>query len=84
VLAAATDSPELKSVVTALEQGSRHHLNALVRNLRARGIDYVAQVLSTAEVEAITAAAPGRPERGRANQAGWPGRQVGRGLIPDV
>jgi hypothetical protein len=70
VLAAATDSPELKSVVTALERGSRHHLNALVRNLRARGIDYVAQVLTPAEVAEITAAAPGRPGRGRGNRAG--------------
>lgn len=70
VLAAATDSPELKSAVTALEQGSRHHLNAFVRNLRARGIDYVAQVLTPAEVAEITAAAPGRPGRGRAHRAG--------------
>lgn len=56
VLAAATDSPELKSVVTALEQGSRQHLNAFVRNLRARGIDYVPQVLTTAEAGGIKAA----------------------------
>jgi len=57
VLAAATDSPELKSVVTALEQGSRHHLNAFVRNLRARGVDYVAQVLPPTGVTDITAQA---------------------------
>jgi hypothetical protein len=70
VLAAATDSPELKSAVTALEQGSRHHLNAFVRNLRARGIDYAAQVLTPAEVAEITTAAPGGPGRGRGNRAG--------------
>ena len=69
-LAAATDSPELKAATTALEQGSRHHLNAFVRNLRARGIDYVAQVLTPAEVAEITAAAPGRPGR-----LGRPGRR---------
>lgn len=68
-LAATTDSPELKSVVTALEQGSRHHLNAFVRNLRARGVEYVAQVLAPAEVAEITAATPGRPGRGRGNRA---------------
>lgn len=69
-LAATTDSPELKAATTALEQGSRHHLNAFVRNLRARGIDYVAQVLTPAEVAEITAAAPGRPGR-----LGQPGRR---------
>jgi len=70
VLAATTDSAELKSVVSVLAQGSRHHLNAFVRNLRAREIDYVAQVLTPAEVAELTAGAPGRPERRRANRAG--------------
>jgi hypothetical protein len=70
VLAAATDSPELKSAVTALEQASRHHLNAFVGNLRAREIDYAAQVLTPAEVAEITAAAPGRPGKRRGNRAG--------------
>jgi hypothetical protein len=69
-LVATTDNPELKSVVSALEQGSRHHLNAFVRNLRARGIDYVPQVLTPAEVAEITVAAPGRSGRRRANRAG--------------
>jgi hypothetical protein len=69
-LVATTDNPELKSVVTALEQGSRHHLNAFVRNLRSRGVEYVAQVLTPAEVAELTTAVTGRPERRRANRAG--------------
>jgi hypothetical protein len=60
VLAATTDSPEVKSVMTVLEQGSRHHLNAFGRNLRSHGVDYVAKILTPAEVAEITAAAPGR------------------------
>lgn len=69
-LAATTDSPELKSVVTALERGSQHHLNAFVRNLRSRGVEYAAQVLTPAEVAELTDAPAGRPERRRANRAG--------------
>jgi hypothetical protein len=69
VLAATTDSPEVKSVATALEQGSRHHLNAFGRNLRSHGVDYVAKILTPAEVEEITAAAPGQQGRRRALQA---------------
>ena len=69
-LVATTDSPELKSVVTALERGSRHHLNAFVRNLRSRGVEYAAQVLTPAEVGELTAATSGRPGRRRANRAG--------------
>lgn len=53
-LAATTDHPDLLAAIGALERGSQHHLNAFVRNLRARGIDYEAQVLPPAEVARLT------------------------------
>lgn len=53
-LAATTDSPDLKAVVSALEQASVHHLGAFVRNLRSQGVDYAAQVLTPAEVAKMT------------------------------
>ena len=70
-LAATTDQPDLLAVIAALERGSQHHLNAFVRNLRARGVDYEAQVLPPAEVARLTSAGwagPGnrsRPHAGR-------------------
>jgi hypothetical protein len=60
-LAATTDQPELKAAIAALERGSQHHLSAFVRNLRARGVDYEAQVLPPAEVSRLTAAREGGP-----------------------
>jgi hypothetical protein len=60
-LAATTDHPELKAAIAALERGSRHHLNAFVRNLRARGVEYEAQVLPPAELSQLTTTRGGGP-----------------------
>ena len=53
-LTATTNDSELKAAATMLEEGSRHHLGAFVRNLRAQGVEYVAQVLTPAELAALT------------------------------
>lgn len=42
-----------KAVLTSLESASRHHLLAFVRNLSARGVTYVPQVISAADYAAI-------------------------------
>lgn len=57
--AATTDHPEVRAAIAALERGSQHHLGAFVRNLRANGVDYEAQILPSAEVERLTSAGRG-------------------------
>lgn len=52
--AQAPESDAIATVYASLESGSERHLTAFVRNLDARGVDYDAQVLSSAEVEDIT------------------------------
>ncbi len=70
-LAATTDHPEMLAAIAALQRGSQHHLRAFVRNLRARGVDYEAQVLPPAEVARLISAGrngqrnPSRPHAGR-------------------
>lgn len=70
-LAATTDHPDLRAAVAVLERGSRHHLAAFVHNLRARGVDYEAQVLPPGELAQLISAGrdgprhPGRPHAGR-------------------
>jgi hypothetical protein len=52
-LAATTDNPDLKSVIAALERGSRHHLRAFVQNLRSRRAEYTPQALPAEAVAEI-------------------------------
>ncbi len=55
-LAVRLDHAGAKAIVAQLEQGSHHHLNAFVRNLRRHGISYEPQLLSA---EAFAAIVPG-------------------------
>lgn len=64
-LAATTDNAEMKQVVVALEQASGHHLAAFVRNLEARGVTYVPQVLNAEEFAALSAKGGHRAGGGR-------------------
>jgi len=52
-LAATITEPEVVSLLQQIESGSQHHLNAFVRNLRRRGVDYTPQVLSQTDFDAI-------------------------------
>ena len=52
-LATAISEPAAVSLIQQLESGSRHHLNAFVRNLRRRGVDYTPQVLTQTDFDAI-------------------------------
>lgn len=48
-----TDEPPLLGAYTNLLAGSRNHLRAFVAHITALGVDYVAQVLDQADVDAI-------------------------------
>lgn len=49
----ATDEQPLQNAYTNLLAGSRNHLRAFVAHIAALGVDYVAQVLDQADVDAI-------------------------------
>lgn len=51
--AAASDKPDIKSVYGNLEAASVHHLNAFMRNLKARSATYAAQHLTPAQFDAL-------------------------------
>jgi hypothetical protein len=77
-LAATTDSTDLKSVVTALEAASSHHLSAFVRMLSARGVTYAPQVLAADDFAKLSAAMPGRGGMGAMGGQGGRGYRGGR------
>jgi hypothetical protein len=65
-LVAKTDNVDLRTVASALEQASGHHLNAFVRTLASQGVTYVPQALPPAAYEEIVkAGAPMGRGRGR-------------------
>ncbi|MBI5768419.1 MAG: DUF2202 domain-containing protein [Verrucomicrobia bacterium] len=72
-LAATTDSADLKTIVSALEQASGHHLSAFTGLLAARGVTYVPQVLSAEDFAKLSASAPGHG-KGAGMGAGMSGR----------
>ncbi len=78
-LAATTDSPDLESVVAALETGSTHHLNAFVRNLSQRGVDYTPQRLDASAYADLIAAGGHRGRGLGAGRADAGGCGRGRG-----
>lgn len=75
VLVATTDNADLRAVAAALEAGSRHHLRAFVRNLKARGVAYESQVLPAEEVVEIIQG--GRLGRDAASRRPGSGRHRG-------
>jgi rubrerythrin len=52
---AATQNPDLSTIYGHLAQASEKHLRAFNRQLKKRGVDYQAQALSQADVQAILA-----------------------------
>lgn len=68
---AGTTRTAITNVYNNLMKGSRNHLRAFVGQIKAQGINYVAQAMPQAEVDAIVAS---EFERGNANGGGGQGR----------
>lgn len=68
--AIATDDAT-RAVLANLDRGSARHLNAFVRNLAARGVAYVPQVLAASDYAVLLSACEGRgTRRGQGRGAG--------------
>ena len=73
-----TQNPQSRQVYDELMRGSRNHLRSFVKQLTAQGIEYKAQVLPEAEVQAILNSPQ---ERGNGQGAGHGGGMgQGRGM----